>query len=189
MVAKIRRVVTGHNNGKATVMFDGEASNVVCVPDWDGFAVTELWVTEDMPVDNSGFGADQGSKPMRLDPEQNGTVFRIAEVPPESAGSIKPEVLFETMGLDKTPEEGQSSRHFTMHRTDSIDYAIVMKGEIWLILDEEEILVREGDCIVQRGTSHAWVNRGDAPCLLAFVMIDAKPLQTKPIVQQGTEHG
>ena len=176
MGQKIRRIVTGHNDqGKAIIAIDDLAPNATEIKGWPGLCVTELWVTGEMPVDNNG-KSDQGERPMRHDPTPNGTIFRIVEIPPESATkAIDTTAAFEHLGSTNKPKAEDSAKHPSMHKTKSIDYLVVMSGEMWMVMEEGEVLLRPGDCIVQRGTNHAWVNKGDKPCLLAAILIDAKP--------------
>ncbi len=172
---KIRRVVTGHDkNGRAVVITDGDAPNVLTRP-VGGLVSTQLWRTFETPADNSG-DADPVVGEIRTPPPAGGTVFRITEFPP-----VTPEV--EALGhsavaeaLGALPAGDIANKHPFMHRTNSVDYAIVLSGEIDMLLDDSEVHVRAGDVIVQKGTNHAWVNRGTEPCSIAFILIDAKPV-------------
>lgn len=171
----VRRIVTGHDSqGRSNITIDDQAPNVLEVGGWPGLYVTELWVTGEMPIDNMGT-TDQGARPMRHDPTPNGTVFRVVEIPPESAGTIDTEKAFAQMGSHNKPTAEDSKKHATMHKTDSVDYLVVASGEMWMIMEDGETLLRTGDCIVQRGTNHAWSNRTDKPCVLIAVLVDAKP--------------
>ncbi len=174
MLQKIKRVVTGHNaKGQATILFNDHASNVTELKGWPGAGVTELWVTDEAPVDNAG-DADRSLRPLRHDPTDHGTIFRVVEVPPEKAGAkIDAASTFGQLGSTTKPKAEDSAKHPTMHKTDSIDYLVVIAGEMWMVMEEGEVLLRQGDCIIQRGTNHAWVNRSDKPCLLAAVLIPA----------------
>jgi len=177
MLQKIRRIVTGHQDGRATIMINDLAPNATEIRGWPGLGVTELWVTSESPVDNSRWGEDQGARPMRHDPTPHGTIFRVVEFPPESQGKIDPKLAFESLGSHNKPSADDSSKHPSMHKTNSIDYLAVISGEMWMVMEEGEVLLRPGDCIVQRGTNHAWVNKSDKPCLLAVVLIDAQPAE------------
>ena len=176
MAQKIRRVVTGHDaNGRANILFDDLAPNVTELKGWPGAAVTELWVTDEAPVNNAG-AADRSLRPLRHDPTPAGTIFRVVELPPD-----RPEIKIDTastfgeLGSTHMPKSEDSARHPSMHKTDSIDYLVVIAGEMWMVMEEGEVLLRQGDCIVQRGTNHASVNRSDRPCLLAAILIPATP--------------
>jgi len=176
MLQKIRRFVTGHNAaGRATVTIDDHAPNATEIKGWPGLGVTELWVTDEMPVSNDG-SKDRSLRPMRHDPTRSGTIFRVVEIPPESAGTkIDPDAAFGQLGSTNKPSATDSARHPTMHKTNSIDYLVVISGSMHMLMEEGEVELHAGDCIVQRGTNHAWVNRSGKPCLLAAVLIDAKP--------------
>ena len=149
----IRRVVTGHDeNGKAKVIIDGIAGN-----ERAGSAAgqynTLMWCTDSMPCEMPiGEDAeDMGARKLGTYPPVNGTRFMIADYPP---GNIP-----------------------RMHRTETIDYIIVLDGEIEMELDDKEVVtIRQGDVMIQRGTYPAWRNVSDRPCRMAFVLIDAKPL-------------
>lgn len=161
-----RRVVTGHRNGKGTVLFDGPAPNRK-LRKASGLVSTLLWVTDESPADISAL-ADRGEREIGVAPPPLGSVFRLVEFPPDRHGVSRDAVLRE-MGLT-----GQGdSRHAGMHKTRSVDYAVVMDGEIDMILDDGEVHLAAGDVLVQQGTDHAWVNRGARPCRIAFVLIDA----------------
>jgi mannose-6-phosphate isomerase-like protein (cupin superfamily) len=176
MGQKIRRIVTGHNaHGKAVVAINDLAPNANEINGWPGLCVTELWTTDEMPVDNGG-STDRGARPMRHDPTPGGTIFRVVEFPPEtSTQAIDAKAAFEHLGSRNKPRGEDSAKHPSMHKTNSIDYLVVISGEMWMVMEEGEVLLRQGDCIVQRGTNHAWVNKSGKPCLLAAILIDAKP--------------
>src|SRR5690349_19495713 len=112
--------------------------------------------------------------PVVLHPPPAGTVFRIIPFDPEHPGALAhPDgaTAFAAMAAAGTVVAG--ARHPYMHRTDTVDYAMVLQGSITTLLDDEDVELRAGDVVIQNGTSHAWANRGDAPCLMAFVLIDA----------------
>jgi quercetin dioxygenase-like cupin family protein len=147
MALQIRRVVTGHDaSGLAVVKIDEVAKNLVSSR--PGATACVVWTTEGFPVDNTG-EEDAGLRKTGTTLD-NGTVFRILELAP-----------------------GVTPRN---HRTDSIDYAIVMSGEVDMELDDTKVHLKAGDVLVQRGTIHNWVNRGTEPCVIAFVLIAAKPV-------------
>lgn len=175
MPSSIRRIVTGHDaEGRSNIAFEGPAPNVMDIAGWPGARVTELWVTSEMPVDNDGV-EDRGARPIRHDPEPHGTIFRVVEIPPESEGAgLDAEAVFRQLGSNEQPGAADRAQHATMHVTDSIDYLVVMSGEMHMLMEDGETLLQQGDCIVQRGTKHAWVNRSGKPCLIAAVLVDAK---------------
>jgi mannose-6-phosphate isomerase-like protein (cupin superfamily) len=175
MVQKIKRYVTGHTAaGAAIVMIDDHAPNITELKGWPGAGVTELWVTDETPVDNRG-SEDRSLRPMRHDPTRGGTIFRVVEIPPEGSSTIDTAATFEQLGSGNKPRAEDSQKHPTMHKTNSIDYLVVMSGEMWMVMEEGEVLLKAGDCIIQRGTNHAWKNRGDKPCLIAAILVDAVP--------------
>jgi mannose-6-phosphate isomerase-like protein (cupin superfamily) len=175
MVREIKRFITGHTaEGAAIVTIDDYAPNVTELKGWPGAGVTELWVTGETPVDNTGV-EDRSLRPMRHDPTHGGTIFRVVEIPPEGAAPIDTAATFEQLGSGNRPKPEDSQKHPTMHKTNSIDYLVVISGEMWMVMEEGEVLLKPGDCIVQRGTNHAWKNRGDKPCLIAAVLVDAAP--------------
>lgn len=148
MALQVRRVVTGHDaSGRAGVKIDEISKNITSSR--PGQAACVVWTTESFPVDNTG-DADQGLRQVGTT-LNNGTVFRVVEFGP-----------------------GVAPRN---HRTDSIDYAVVMSGELDMELDDSVVHLKAGDVLVQRGTIHNWVNRGTQPCVIAFVLIDAKPVE------------
>jgi len=175
MAMKQRRVVTGHNAaGKSVILFDDTGTNLTHIPSWKGLYVTELWVSSESPVDNSG-DIDRALRPMKHDPDPSGTIFRLVEIPPESETSFNAKGIFEELGSSTKPSMADSDRHPTMHKTASVDYLVVISGEMIMAMEDGETLLRPGDCIVQRGTNHAWINRSNAPCLIAAILVDANP--------------
>jgi mannose-6-phosphate isomerase-like protein (cupin superfamily) len=172
MAAKIRRVVTGHDaNGTAIIARDGIAENVR-VRAANGLTSTLLWVEDTTPGDNTG-DIDGADREIGVAPPDGGSVFRIVEFVPDDT-SVSNEDMKKELGLD--PDSGGPVRHPGMHKTRSVDYAIVLSGEIDMLVDADEVHLKAGDVVVQRGTNHAWANRGTEPCRIAFVLIDAHPL-------------
>ena len=163
----VRRVVTGHRDGKAIVLFDSAAPNQK-LRQASGLVSTLVWVTDGTPADISG-AADRSLREIGVPPPANGTIFRVVDFPPEG-GARSREAILKEMGVS----DHGGARHAAMHRTRSIDYAIVLEGEIDMLLDEAEVHLKTGDVLVQQGTNHAWVNRGTRACRMAFVLIDAK---------------
>jgi mannose-6-phosphate isomerase-like protein (cupin superfamily) len=175
MPLDVKRVVTGHNSaGQSVILYEDRGLNVTHIPSWKGLYVTELWVTNEAPVNNSG-DADLSLRPMKHDPDSMGSIFRLVEIPPESETTFDAKGIFEELGSSTKPTEEDSSTHPTMHKTNSIDYLVVVSGQMYMVMEDGETLLNQGDCVVQRGTNHAWVNKSDKPCLLAAVLIDAEP--------------
>ena len=170
-----RRIVTGHNeNGDSIILFEDTSKNVTHIPSWEGLYVTEMWVTSEMPISNDG-EEDRSLRPMKHDPDPSGTIFRLVEIPPESKTSFNAAGIFNELGSTNKPSEKDAARHPTMHKTNSVDYLVVLSGEMTMEMESGSTHLRQGDCIVQRGTNHAWVNKSDKPCVLAAVLIDAHP--------------
>jgi len=177
MISRVRRVLTGHDaEGKSTIIADGFAANMKEMPPGSGLAVTELWETS-VPADNAG-RQDAGNRKVRLEPPQNGTLFRIVEFPPDAQWQSRPDARDWAKALDATHAPDRSSRDPMMHKTSTVDYIVVLKGEIYAIVDKGETLLKPGDVFVQRGTNHSWSVRGNEPCVVAVVLVDAKPLSS-----------
>ena len=176
MPKRPRRVVTGHDaRGRSVVLMDGESPYSFFLEKAGGLQLTEMWETSSSPADNSG-AKDAADHERRIGPVGSGTVFRIIEYPPDSVRlkTLDPDAFYSGMGAKAA--EGAERRHPGMHRTHTLDYCVVLSGEIFAVLDEGEVLLRAGDCLVQRGTRHAWSNRSEEPCIVAFVLVAAKPL-------------
>ena len=171
-VRAIRRVVTGHDaHGHSVVISDGACPHVECILGIPTLASTELWATHESPASNVG-STDPVTLPLVVSPPSAGSYFRVVEFPPDSDWKYS---LGGHASLDGTT--GSDSFHNPMmHRTRSLDYVVVISGEIWSVLDEGEVALNAGDVMVQRGTNHAWANRSDQPCLVAFVLMDAAPI-------------
>ena len=176
MPTPIRRVVTGKDaTGKAIAMIDGPAPGVHERPE-TGIGTTLLWVTDSVPADLSSH-EDAGTRRVGIPPPAGGTIFRVVEFLPEKQITADYETrlkVIQGMGLAPEGPSRERPREPAMHRTRTIDYAVVLSGEIDMFLDDSEVHVKAGDVVVQRGTNHAWVNRGDAPCQVAFILVDAK---------------
>ena len=169
MSDSIRRVVTGHDeHGKAIILFDGEPPQTKQAT--PVLRSTVIWTTDQTPARND-LDADAGAATVGISPLSGGSNFRIVEFSPETGDGHAEAQFLESQGVHQKSTE----RHPAMHKTDTIDYAIIMAGEIDMLLDEGEVHLGAGDVVVQRGTNHVWVNRGSAPCRIAFVLIDAVP--------------
>jgi mannose-6-phosphate isomerase-like protein (cupin superfamily) len=172
----VRRVVTGHDaTGKAIVLMDGPS------PTWNRNAASDtesglVWVTDGAPADVS-VTSDQSARKIGIPPPANGSICRVVEFGPTTKEmEALPATHFSaSMGADHVGK-GRPPRHPFMHRTKSIDYAIVLEGEIDMLLDDSEVHLNAGDVLVQQATNHAWVNRSGKPCRICFVLIDAKEL-------------
>jgi hypothetical protein len=162
----VRRVVTGHRDGKAVVLFDSAAPNQT-LRKASGLLSTLLWVTDERPADVAAT-SDRAAREIGVPPPQNGSIFRVVDFPPES-GARSREAVLKEMGVS----DHGGARHHGMHKTRSVDYAVVLEGEIDMLLDDSEVHLNAGDVLVQQGTNHAWVNRGTQNCRIAFVLIGA----------------
>ena len=167
-----RRIVTGHDaSGKAVVLVDEPVKAIQRSAGGNGMSL--LWVTSEFPVGMSG-SEDRAKTPVKVPPPDNGTIFRIVDFAPTPTGgygTTDHHQILINMGID--PATQGYGRHENTHRTRTIDYAIVLDGEIDMLLDDTEVHMNTGDIMVQQGTNHAWVNRSDRPCKIAFVLIDA----------------
>jgi mannose-6-phosphate isomerase-like protein (cupin superfamily) len=169
-------VVTGHDEqGKAVIIMDSPAPNVRVRKAAGGLISTLAWATDETPADISR-NVDRAERDIGVAPPAMGSVFRIVDFPPlNGAGAgIDHDAVLGEMGLSAAGES--TVRSPFMHRTKSVDYAIVMRGEIDMLLDESEVHLEAGDVLVQQGTRHAWMNRGSEVCRIAFVLIDAREL-------------
>lgn len=174
MPGKVRRIVTANNaQGRSYILSDTELPPGEVKPGEPMRAV--LWVTESAPASNEGTHdpVPDGNHPRIAPQHRGGTVFRITDFPPERTHPRDPQELIDR-GAKVTPDRTAINPGF--HDTDTIDYAIVLEGEIYAMLDEGETLMRAGDVLIQRGTYHAWSNRSDSLCRMAFILIDAEPL-------------
>ncbi len=178
MSKQVRRVVTGHNAAGRSIFISDAPTPHVFSRTKGSAIVHELWETTGMPADNRG-NEDAIKRGHRLPPPKHGSVFRVIEYPPDS------ERLAAIAHEEKLPDDGSGRaaatdrnypRHPGFHKTATIDYAIVLSGEIYAMMDQGEVLLRAGDVLIQRGTNHAWSNRANETAVVAFVLIDAAPL-------------
>jgi mannose-6-phosphate isomerase-like protein (cupin superfamily) len=179
MVWRVRRVVTGHDaKGKSMFLMDGLAPNVKEMASMPGLALTDLWETKAAPARNEG-ATDNAGRPVRLEPPRNGTILRIVEFPPDSHWRSRADAreAFGSIGAGHARDRHSSDP--MMHKTATVDYIIVLKGEIHAIMDAGETLLKAGDILVQRGTNHSWSVRGNEPCIIAAVLVSAAPLGAK----------
>jgi mannose-6-phosphate isomerase-like protein (cupin superfamily) len=172
MAIPVRRVVTGHRaDGRSTVLMDGPAPNVR--QRQAGNASTLLWVTDESPALPAA--ADRAAREIAVPPPPHGTIFRLAEFPPGVGGEVRDnEAVLRDFGIGPDVARGHAPRHPAIHRTRSIDYIVVLEGEIDLLLDDGDVRLKAGDVVVQQGTNHAWINRGAVTCRIAMVFVDAR---------------
>lgn len=178
-LAPIRRIVTGHDAaGNAIIQEDKAAPRTRRIGGEHGPIFHEVWNTRQTParIDrSSGEPAEDG---ISLAPPSGGTRIRVLDIAPEDANlaNMTPEQArahFAEVGASTASSHtGAGSRHAFMHRTETIDYGIMLEGELTLIMDVGETIVHAGDIVIQRGTNHGWANRSGKPCRIAFVLID-----------------
>lgn len=175
MPYRIRRVVTGHDkDGKSRILMDSLAPNILEMASMPGVALTDLWRTKTSPASNSG-SADAATGKIKLEPPESGSILRIVEFPPDKAwrDTANAAAAFKSIGAGHAPDHASGDP--MMHTTATVDYIIVLQGAIYAIMDTEETLLEQGDVLIQRGTNHSWSVRGDEPCVVAAVLVGAKP--------------
>lgn len=180
MLKPVRRIVTGHDaNGRSIVLRDDTSPHLRPSPVYPDRGLTDLWRTFATPDHNRG-DADNAATEIVLTPPANGSVFRFFQIPPDDTNKNAEQLqadadrTFAAMGAGHNRDP--NARHPNMHKTDTIDYIILLEGEVTLILDEGDVDMKPFDVVVQRGTNHAWSNRGTVPAVLAGILIDAEAL-------------
>ena len=180
MLHKVRRIVTGHNAaGQAVVIEDAEASNLLFSPARPDGGLINLWLTENVPAEVDAPDPLTGP-PHGLLPPTGGTMFRFFQIPPGDKRGVPPSeetraatrAAFVAMGAGH--HHDARGPHQGMHKTRSVDYIILLKGEATLILDADERDMQPLDVVIQRGTNHAWANYGTEPALLMAVLVDGR---------------
>ena len=171
----LRRIITGHDkNGQSIISIDGPPARILGE---DVGGLFEIWNT-DGEIINTLDTTDRADIDVILSPPKNGTKFRYFEIKhtPKNISREKLEAAtakaFELMGASH--ERVDTTRHPSMHKTKTIDYIILLKGNVTLLLDNDEVSLKPFDVVVQRGTNHAWVNNGEKPALLIAVLIDSE---------------
>lgn len=175
-----RRIVTGHDAAaKAIIISDAPPVNTQLVGGPGGPTFFEVWHTAEMPALIQARPSSPDEQGLVLAPPQNGTRIRVIAFPPEGAeirnltGS-EAVAKFRAMGDEHAATANETAPHPLMHRTRTVDYGIVLEGEITLVLDKGETTIRAGDIVIQNGTNHAWANRSGSVCRMAFVLIDGQ---------------
>jgi mannose-6-phosphate isomerase-like protein (cupin superfamily) len=167
----IRRVVTGlDERNHAVVLFD---SRIPLKQDGPVISSTNFWITDSTPPSLSK--QDTANRPIGVSPPDNGTKFRLVEfapLDPATEAKLPPEMIMKS--VNHPPEKGIPVKHPMMHRTRTLDYAVVLSGEIDMMLDDTSVHLKEGDVIVQQATNHGWVNHSSQPCRILFVLMDSK---------------
>ncbi|CAN7446532.1 cupin domain-containing protein [Pseudomonas brassicacearum] len=173
MLIPIRRIITCNNHeGRSSVLSDGPATNLIG-------GLTELWTTTKAPHDHAS-SADLGASSNSLEPAACGTVFRFFQISPEVSSahlSLEEKAkawsdLFASMNAVHVQPD--TRRDPGMHKSATTDYIVLLQGAITLVLDDEEVDMKPFDVVIQRGTNHSWVNRGEVDALLMAVLVDAK---------------
>ena len=170
----MRRIITGHNEkGESVVTFEGPPARSIGE---DVGGLFEIWNTDGKDVISTD-DFDRADQDIILSPQDGGTKFRYFQINPLPEGV--PEEILQELAADAFEKVGaghhrvDTRKHPAMHKTETIDYIILLKGDVTLILDNEEVDLKPFDAVVQRGTNHAWVNNGDEPALLIAVLIDS----------------
>ena len=178
-VKPIRRIVTADDSGgRSTALSDAPSPDVRSDPARPGFAATRIWVTDRTPARIRDI-SDTLHLPHTIEPPPGGSVFRIVTFPPEASyrgkvGAGEVAAFFGAMGSPRASTYSAAAPHPYMQRTRTLDFCLVLEGEITLVLDTEEVHLTAGDTVVQRGTNHAWSNRSDRPCVIAISAHDAR---------------
>ena len=170
----MRRIITGHDkNGKSIITLDGPPARSIGE---DVGGLFELWNTDGNQIISSDM-VDRADDEIILSPPRGGTKFRYFQINPLPKGV--PDEILQEIAADAFEKVGaahhrvDTTKHPAMHKTETVDYIILLKGDVTLILDEEEVDLKPFDVVVQRGTNHAWVNNGTEPALLIAVLIDS----------------
>jgi hypothetical protein len=174
----VRRIVTSHNaQGKAIIAMDGAPPTTLELKAIPGTMFYEIWNTNasPAPIDNSD---DPTLRPLQLHPMPQGSIIRIVDIPADVVHNQISEAEiaagFAQIGAASATTRHADSPHKLMHRTETIDYGILLAGEIWLVLDEGETKLEVGDIVIQRGTNHAWSNRTNETARMLFILLDGK---------------
>jgi len=171
-----RLVITGNDaQGRSRIVSDGPPHRVRSSKDRPGYRVSNLWALHGAPAPLDD--PDRVAEVQGLMPPRAGSVIRIIDYPPEPKDTAALQKMFDGMFARMFPDghhRPESPAHPGIHATETVDYVIVLKGEIWAVMDEGETLLCQGDIIIQRGTSHAWANRSNEFARLAIVLIDGK---------------
>jgi hypothetical protein len=180
MQTSFRRIVTGHDDeGRSIITSDAPPERVQQVGGDIGPMFFEVWNTRETPARIDRRSGEPNEEALVLAPPRNGTRIRVLDIPPDSKELEQLDAAaarehFASIGAAEAVAHrpGQHAPHPFMHRTETVDYGIVLDGELVLIMDRGETTVRAGDIVIQRGTNHAWANRSGKNCRIAFVLID-----------------
>ena len=175
----VRRIVTiDDDDGRSLAIADGPSPDIVRHPARPGFSSTRIWVTDASPPSIGVYRDAVTAYPQSLEPPPRGSVCRILTLPPDASfiGKIGPRdiaAFFQAMGSPQASTDTPSAPHPYMQKTRTLDFCLILEGEVTLVLDTEEVHLKAGDTVIQRGTNHAWSNRSDRPCRIAISSHDA----------------
>ena len=174
----VRRIVCIDNDqGKSEAISDAPSPDVRTDPARPGFASTRIWVTDRTPARIQGI-RETLHMPHTLEPPEGGSVCRVVDFPPDDTfkgkvGAKDVQAYFHAMGSPGASTYAANAPHPYMQKTKTLDFCLVLEGEITLVLDKQEVQLKAGDTVIQRGTNHAWSNRSGAPCRMVFSSHDA----------------
>jgi mannose-6-phosphate isomerase-like protein (cupin superfamily) len=175
----VRRIVTvDDESGKSVAINDGPSPDVRTDPARPGYVSTRIWITDRTPARITGVRETLDS-PHTLEPPAGGSVCRVVTFPPDDSfrrkiGAREVQSFFARMGSPEASTYRPDAPHPYMQKTRTLDFCLIVEGEITLVLDTEEVVLKAGDTVVQRGTNHAWSNRSGKPCVIAFSSHDAR---------------
>ena len=175
MLKPVRRIVTGHDaQGKSRIVIDGPPGNLI---ERNAGGLAEIWNTDGGPVDSRD-AVDRASGPVHLSPPAGGSRFRWFQIAPDDPAMSIDELEANTAqafaAIGAAHERPDTTRDPRMHKTPTVDYIILLSGRVTLLLDDDECELQPFDVVVQRGTNHAWINKGNEPALLIAVLIDSE---------------
>ncbi len=174
----VRRILVVDESDRSRVVADGPTPDVRVDPARPGFSSSRIWVTDRTPIGLKAAARDPLRLPHTLEPPADGSVCRVVTFPPDASfrgkvGAAEVQAYFTAMGSPDASRYSPRAPHPYMQKTRTLDFCLVLEGEITLVLDTAEVHLEAGDTVVQRGTNHAWSNRSDRPCVVAFSSHDA----------------
>ncbi len=175
MSYKARRIVTAEReDGSSYILNDGEVDATTGIP--GVLEITELWSSDETPARIPITNDVISGPPETLEPTCTGNklVVEVAWPDKDPFDPAKAKEMFDSIKAPDALSRKEGQKYPGMHRTNTVDYVVILFGEIWLIVDDKEILVKQGDVVVQGGVNHTWVNRSDAPCVLLAVLVGAE---------------
>jgi uncharacterized cupin superfamily protein len=180
-IKPVRRIVTiDDDTGKKSLAIEDRPSpDVRTDPARPGFGSTRIWVTNASPPTIEKTFRDTLALPHALEPPQQGSLCRVVTIPPDDIwrgriGEKEVAAFFQAMGSPRASTWSPRAPHPYMQKTATLDFCLILDGEVTLVLDTNEVALKAGDTVVQRGTNHAWSNRSDKPCRIAISSHDAR---------------